>query len=63
MNRPLGKYLTAICDASLAWIDCSTSDDGKEIEQIAQVAGFTKFPIPKLTPGFYSAYEDYDTEI
>jgi magnesium transporter len=63
VDRPIGEYLTAISDASIAWIDCSTSDDDKEIEQIAQVAGFSKIPIPKLTTGFYSAYEDYDTEL
>jgi magnesium transporter len=63
VDRPLLEYLTAIRDASIAWIDCSTSDDAKEIEQIAQVAGFSKIPIPKLTTGFYSAYEDYDTEL
>ncbi|MCX6697838.1 MAG: hypothetical protein NTV84_09885 [Methanoregula sp.] len=37
--------------------------DENEIEQIAQIAGFSKIPIPKLTTGFYSAYEDYDTEL
>ena len=63
VDRPIGEYLTEINEASIAWIDCSTSDDDKEIEQIAQVAGFNKIPIPKLTTGFYSAYEDYDTEM
>ncbi len=63
VDRPLGEYLTAISNASIAWIDCSTSDEAKEIEQIAQVAAFSKIPIPKLTTGFYSAYEDYDTEL
>jgi magnesium transporter len=63
VDRPMGEYLAAICDASIAWIDCSTCDDDEEIDQIAQVAGFSKIPIPKLTTGFYSAYEDYDTEL
>jgi magnesium transporter len=63
VDRPLGEYLTAISDASIAWIDCSTKEDDKEIENIAQVAGFSRIPIPKLTTGFYSAYEDYDTEL
>ena len=63
VDRPIGEYLTEINEASIAWIDCSTSDDDKQIEQIAQVAGFNKIPIPKLTTGFYSAYEDYDTEM
>ncbi len=42
MDRPLGEYLAAISEASIAWIDCSTKDDDKEIENIAQVAGFTR---------------------
>ena len=63
VDRPLNEYLTAINTAEIAWIDCSTKDDNKEIEQIAQTAGFSRIPIPKLTTGFYSAYEDYDTEL
>ncbi len=62
IDRPLEEYLSAISAASIAWIDCSTTDDDTQIEQISQVAGFSKIPIPKLTSGFYSAYEDYDTE-
>ena len=42
-------------------IDCCTNDNEKAIEQIAQTAGFSKIPIPKLATGFYSAYEDCDT--
>ena len=45
----------------MVWIDFCTNDDDKAIEQIAQTAGFSKIPIPKLATGFYSAYEDYDT--
>lgn len=59
----IGDYIAAVKEASIAWIDCSTVDDDKEIERIAQLAGFTKVPIPKLSHGFYSAYEDYDTEL
>jgi magnesium transporter len=63
VDRSLEEYLAAISDATIAWIDCSTKDDNKEIEVIAQLAGFSKIPIPKLTTGFYSAYEDYDSEL
>jgi len=63
MDRPLEEYLAAISDASIAWIDYTTKEDDTEIESIAQVAGFSRIPIPKLTTGFYSAYEDYDTEL
>jgi magnesium transporter len=63
VDQSLEDYLSAISDAGIAWIDCSTKDDNKEIEMIAQRAGFSKIPIPKLTTGFYSAYEDYDTEL
>lgn len=63
VDRPVEEYLAAIPDASIAWIDYSTKDAEIEIETVSQVAGFTKIPIPKLTTGFYSAYEDYDTEL
>jgi len=63
MDLPVQDYLSAVHDASIAWIDYSTPDDDHEIERIAQITGFTKIPIPKLTTGFYSAYEDYDTEL
>src|SRR5512137_1515565 len=63
MDRPLEEYLTAISEASIAWIDFTTKDDDGEIETIAQAANFSRVSIPKLTTGFYSAYEDYDTEL
>ena len=47
VDRPLDEYFAAISKASIAWIDCSTSDDDKEIEQIAQTAGFSKIPDPE----------------
>jgi magnesium transporter len=63
VDRPLDEYFAAVREASVSWIDYSTCDDEREIEKIALAAGFTKIPIPKLTTGFYSAYEDYDTEL
>ena len=63
IDRPLNEYLAAIPGVSLAWIDWSTKNNETDIEQIAQAAGFNKIPVPKLTTGFYSAYEDYDTEL
>lgn len=63
VDLSVDEYFSSIRDASIAWIDCSTRDDEKEIELIAQLGGFTKVPIPKLSHGFYSAYEDYDTEL
>ncbi|MFZ1127794.1 CorA family divalent cation transporter [Methanoregula sp.] len=63
IDRQLKEYLATVPEASIAWIDYSTKNNTEEIEQIAQIAGFTKLPIPKLSTGFYSAYEDYDTEL
>jgi magnesium transporter len=63
VDLPLDKYFSAIRDVNIAWIDCSIHDEETEMEQLALLAGFTKVPIPKLTHGFYSAYEDYDTEL
>jgi magnesium transporter len=63
LDRPLEEYLAAIQDAGLAWIDYTTKEDDQEIENLSKLAGFSRIPIPKLTTGFYSAYEDYDTEL
>nr|WP_319376758.1 CorA family divalent cation transporter [uncultured Methanoregula sp.] len=63
IDRPLEEYLKEVKTSSIAWIDYSIPDNSEEIEKIAQMAGFSKIPIPKLTTGFYSAYEDYDTEL
>jgi len=63
VDQPVAEYFSEVKEASVAWIDCSIRDDEKEIEKLALLAGFTKVPIPKLTHGFYSAYEDYDTEL
>jgi len=52
IDRPLEEYLAAIPTASIAWIDYSTKDDAREIEQLAQAAGFTKLPIPKALHRF-----------
>jgi len=38
VDRPFEEYLAAISNASIAWIDFSTKDDDKEIEQIEQIA-------------------------
>ncbi|MDD1686664.1 CorA family divalent cation transporter [Methanoregula sp.] len=63
VDHPVDEYFAAIKDASIAWIDCSIKDEEREMEPLTLRAGFTKVPIPKLAHGFYSAYEDYDTEL
>ena len=62
-DKTLEEYLTFTQDANVAWIDYTTKDVDKEIERIAQAMGFALTPIPKLMSGFYSAYEDSDTEL
>ena len=62
-DKTLEEYLSFTQDANVAWIDYTTKDVEKEIDRIAQVMGFTLTPIPKLMSGFYSAYEDSDTEL
>ena len=62
-DKTLEEYLAFTKDASVAWIDYSTKDLDKEIEKIAATMGFTQTPIQKMLTGFYSAYEDTDTEL
>ncbi|WP_174590106.1 CorA family divalent cation transporter [Methanocella conradii] len=62
-DRTLEEYLGFTRDASVAWIDYTTKDLEKDLERIAQAMGFTQTPIQKMLSGFYSAYEDTDTEL
>jgi magnesium transporter len=62
-DRTLEEYCTFVQDANVAWIDYTTKDVEKDIEKIATSMGFTLTPIPKLLSGFYSSYEDSDTEL
>ncbi len=62
-DKTLEEYLAFTKDASVVWIDYSTKDLEKEIEKISAIMGFTQTPIQKMLAGFYSAYEDTDTEL
>lgn len=63
VDKPLEEYLPLIASAQVAWIDYTTRDLEKEIEKVAATMGFTQMPIPKLLSGFYSSYEDADSEL
>ncbi len=52
VDRPLEEYLTAIRDASIAWIDCSTKDDDKEIENDRPGCRFFPDPDPETDHRF-----------
>jgi len=62
-GQSLEEYTRAVTGAGFAWIDLSSGIHGTTIEDLARRAGFVKVPIPKLRQGFYSAYEDCDTEL
>ncbi|MCD1294987.1 magnesium transporter CorA [Methanocella sp. CWC-04] len=62
-NLSLTDYLAPIKNSSVAWIDCTTKDLEKELEKISHTMGFTQIPIQKLLSGFFSSYEDADTEL
>ncbi len=62
-DKTLEEYLAFAKDASVVWIDYTTKDLEKDLEKIAQTMCFTLTPIPKMLSGFYSAYEDSDTEL
>ncbi len=62
-DKCLDDYMAFTKDASVVWIDYTTKDLEKDLEKIAQTTGFVLTPISKMLSGFYSAYEDSDTEL
>lgn len=63
IDRPLSEYLAVIATASVAWIDLTSHDVEKGLEQLAASLGFNQIPVSKILSGFFSAYEDADTEL
>jgi magnesium transporter len=62
-DQSVEQYLSCIQDANVAWIDYTAKDLEKDVERVAALMGFTQVPIQKLLTGFYSGYEDADTEL
>jgi len=62
-DRTLEEYVSVVQDASIAWIDWTAEEHEKSFEAVAVAGGFSKVPVSKLVGGFYSAYEDHDTEL
>jgi magnesium transporter len=62
-DKPLDECLKLVDSGNVAWIDYTTVDLEKDLEKVAASAGLSQIPIPKLLSGFYSSYEDADTEL
>jgi magnesium transporter len=62
-DQTLEEYVGIVKDANIAWIDWTTDEQEKAFESVAQASGFVKILMAKLFGGFYSAYEDYETEL
>lgn len=62
-DRTLEDFVLAVSGADIAWINWVTEESEQGFEKLAAAGGFSKIPIPKLIGGFYSAYEDMDTEL
>lgn len=62
-GRTLEEYVSIVKDAGIAWIDWTTEEQEKALESAVLAGGFSKIPVSKLIGGFYSAYEDHDTEL
>lgn len=58
-----GDYLRHIEGAEVGWVHFTITDLNSELEPVASAMGFSLIPFQKLITGFYSAYEDYDTEL
>ena len=52
VDQPFDDYLAAIPGVSLAWIDCSTKDDDKEIETDRPGSRFQQDPHPETDHRF-----------
>jgi len=63
IDQPLSEYLNVTCTASVAWIDCTSPDVEKDLEKFAVSLGFSQLPIAKILSGFFSSYEDADSEL
>ncbi len=63
VDLPLSDYLTITAPACVAWIDVTTPDVEKDLEKIAGSLGFTQLPLVKVLSGFFSSYEDVETEL
>jgi len=57
------EYTGALSRAEIAWINLIAKEKEQDFEEAAKAGGFSKIPMAKLVSGFYSAYEDYDTEL
>lgn len=62
-DKSLEEFVLAVADADIAWINWVTEETEQSFQKMAATGGFSKIPIPKLIAGFYSAYEDMDTEL
>ncbi len=57
------EILNLVQKAAVAWADCWVTDIERDAVAIATQMGFTELLVNTLTAGYYSGYEDYDTEM
>ncbi|WP_231844897.1 CorA family divalent cation transporter [Methanocella arvoryzae] len=62
-EKSLEEYLSLIPSASVAWVDYTSLDLDRDLEKIMATMGFTQIPPTLLQSGFFSSYEDADTEL
>lgn len=62
-DKQLEDYVSLVPSASIVWVDYTVRDFEKDLEKASTIMGFSLLPIPKLISGFYSSYEDADTEL
>lgn len=56
-------FISILQDADIAWLNFSVSEIQEETAKIASALGFSSSLVPSLLSGYYSAYEDRDTEL
>lgn len=61
-NTP-ADFLPALKDAQFAWVDFTVDDVEREGGSISSALGFSASLVPALIGGYYSAFEDRETEL
>jgi len=61
-NAP-SEFISILQGSSLGWVNFTVDDLGRDGSEVAVKFGFSDSLVPTLLKGYYSAFEDHDTEL